>query len=276
MAGHALPRKECSELYGACVLALQRFVRDAGFKEVIIGLSGGIDSTLVAVMAVDALGAENVHGVLLPGPYSSTDSIEDALELARNLGIGTFTLPIDSAYSAFAAGFEAATDRPLQGLASENTQARCRMVYIMALSNSEGWMMLNTGNKSEAAMGYSTLYGDTAGAFAPIGALYKTEVFALSEWRNEKAAQDGEVPPIPDRVITKPPSAELSSNQTDEASMGIGYDDLDAILMAHVENGLDEAAIVDLGFSKDDVEMVIRRYNSYAFKRAMEPPYAEI
>lgn len=276
MASHALPRKECSELYGACVSALDLFVRDAGFKEVVIGLSGGIDSALVAVMAVDALGAENVHGVLLPGPYSSTDSVEDALELARNLGIGTFTLPIDSSYSAFAAGFEAATDKPLQGLASENTQARCRMVYIMALSNSEGWMMLNTGNKSEAAMGYSTLYGDTAGAFAPIGGLYKTEVFALSEWRNEKAAQDGEVPPIPERVITKPPSAELSSNQTDEASMGIGYDDLDAILMAHVENGLDEAAIVDIGFSKDDVEMVIRRYNSYAFKRAMEPPYAEI
>lgn len=269
-------RKDFHEMYRTCVSALTRFVNDAGFSEVVIGLSGGIDSSLVATMAVDALGAQSVHGVLLPGPYSSADSVEDAAELAENLGINTYTMPIGDAYSAFANGFEAAMGKPLVGLASENTQARCRMVYIMALSNSEGWMMLNTGNKSEAAMGYSTLYGDTAGAFALIGGLYKTEVFALSKWRNAKAIEDGEVPPIPERVITKPPSAELSSNQTDEASMGIGYDDLDAILIAYVENGMDEAAIVDLGFSKDDVEMVIRRYNSYAFKRALEPPYAEI
>lgn len=269
-------RKDSTEMYHACVSSLTRFVSDTGFTEVVIGLSGGIDSSLVAVMAVDALGAEKVHGVLLPGPYSSADSVEDALELAENLRINTCTMPIGDAYSAFASGFEAAIGKPLAGLASENTQARCRMVYIMALSNSEGWMMLNTGNKSEAAMGYSTLYGDTAGAFAPIGGLYKTEVFALSKWRNAKAIEDGKVPPIPERVITKPPSAELSSNQTDEASMGIGYDDLDAILIAYVENGMDEAAIENLGFSKDDVEMVVRRYKSYAFKRAFEPPYAEI
>ena len=269
-------RKDIAEMYDACVRALAEFVKDAGFKEVVIGLSGGIDSTLVAVMAVDALGASNVHGVLLPGPFSSADSVEDALELAGNLGISTYTMPIGDAYLAFAEGFEAAVGKPLEGLASENTQARCRMVYIMALSNSEGWMMLNTGNKSEAAMGYSTLYGDTAGAFAPIGGLYKTEVFALSKWRNAKAVEIGEVPPIPERVITKPPSAELSSNQTDEASMGIGYDDLDSILIAYVEDGMDASAIVASGYPKSQVDMVIKRYNSYAFKRALEPSYPEI
>lgn len=269
-------RINIADAYKKCIDGIAEFVHGAGFKEVVIGLSGGIDSSLVAVLAVDALGAANVHGVLLPGPFSSADSIEDALELAANLNIDTMTMPIGDVYSVFCEGFEKATGKRLEGLASENTQARCRMVYIMALSNSEGWMMLNTGNKSEAAMGYSTLYGDTAGAFAPIGDLYKTEVFAMSKWRNVQAAQAGEVPPIPENVLVKPPSAELSSGQTDEASMGIGYEDLDSILIAYLEDGLNESAIEDFGYSKDQVEMVIKRYNSYAFKRAMEPPAIKI
>lgn len=269
-------RKEASEIYGVCVSALKQFVGKAGFTEVVIGLSGGIDSSVVAVMAVDAFGAENVHGVLLPGPFSSKDSVDDALALAGNLGIDTMTFSINGAYEAFSSEFENVTGKALEGLASENTQARCRMVYLMALSNSEGWMMLNTGNKSEAAMGYSTLYGDTAGAFAPIGDVYKTEVFEIAKWRNKKAKKDGEIAPIPKRVIAKPPSAELSSEQTDEKSMGISYEDLDAILIAYLEDKMNSFDIEALGHSPEKVEMVLNRYISYAFKRAMEPPCAEV
>lgn len=269
-------RDNCEAIYEKCTSALAAFLKNAGFDEVVIGLSGGLDSSLVAVMAVDVLGSSNVHGVLLPGPYSSTHSVEDALELASNLDIATVTLSINSAYSAFCTGIEGATGKKLEGLASENAQARCRMVYLMAMSNLEGWLLLNTGNKSEAAMGYSTLYGDTAGAFAPIGALYKTEILELAKWRNEKAASEDATIPIPENVLSKPPSAELSSGQTDEESMGISYDDLDAILMAYIENGLGVSEIMDMGYPESKVSMVIDRYKSYEFKRAMEPPAAEV
>ncbi len=269
-------RKDPSVLYDAVTAATSQFITDAGFSDVLIGLSGGIDSSLVATIAVDALGAERVHGVLLPGPYSSEGSIKDALDLAENLGISTLTIPIEGVYLAFKAGFEEATGKTFEGLACENTQARCRMVYIMALSNAFGWLMLNTGNKSEAAMGYSTLYGDTAGAFAPIGGLYKTEVFELAKWRNAQAQEAGEIPPIPANVILKPPSAELSMSQTDEDSMGITYAVLDQILVQYLDNALDTGEIVSLGFSKSQVEMVLERYKAYAFKRAMEPPVAEV
>ena len=262
--------------YKACVDVLRTFVHDAGFKDVVIGLSGGIDSSLVAIMAVDALGAEHVHGVLLPGPYSSDDSLSDAQQLASNVGLPTYTIPIVEPYEAFAHVISDATGDSLAGLAAENTQARCRMVCIMALSNANGWMMLNTGNKSEAAMGYSTLYGDTAGAFAPIGGLYKTEVFALSRWRNEEAERRGEVPPIPENVLTKPPSAELSPDQSDEASLGIDYPTLDAILIALNEEGKSADEVVEAGFPRSQVDMVANRYAGYAFKRAMEPPFAEV
>ena len=272
-----MPReRETSKIYDKCVSALGKFVHEAGFEEVVLGLSGGIDSALVATMAVDALGCENVHGILLPGPFSSDGSIKDALKLAGNLGIEAMTIPIDGAYDAFAKGFADAVGKELSGLASENTQARCRMVYIMALSNSEGWLMLNTGNKSEAAMGYSTLYGDTAGAFAPIGDVYKTEVFALARWRNEQAEREELIPPIPKQIISKPPSAELSSGQTDESSMGITYEDLDAILKAYLEEEICEERIEERGFSRSQIDMVINRYRSYAFKRALEPPVAAI
>lgn len=262
--------------YECCVDGLRKFAHDAGFDDVVIGLSGGIDSSLVAVMAADALGASHVHGVMLPGPYSSDDSLEDARQLASNVGIPTFTMPIVEPYKAFAHVIADATGEALGGLAAENTQARCRMVCIMALSNAYGWMMLNTGNKSEAAMGYSTLYGDTAGAFAPIGGLYKTEVFALSRWRNEEAARRGEVPPIPQNVLIKPPSAELSPDQSDEASLGIDYATLDAILIGLHEEGKSADELVAAGFPRSQVAMVARRYDAYAFKRALEPPFAAI
>ncbi len=267
---------DLAQAYTDCVEQTAEFVHKAGFEDVVIGLSGGIDSTLVAVIASDALGSEHVHGIMLPGPYSTIDSLEDAKALVANTQIDSMIIPIDAPYEAFAHVISEATGEALGGLASENTQARCRMVCIMALSNARDWMMLNTGNKSEAAMGYSTLYGDTAGAFAPIGGLYKTEIFAMCRWRNAMASMEGDVPPIPENVILKPPSAELAPNQKDETSMGIDYKTLDSILLAHVEEGKDADAIIAKGYAPARVNMVINRYNSYAFKRALEPTYAQV
>ena len=232
------------QMYEACTDALGAFVRSAGFTDVVIGLSGGMDSTLVAVMAHDALGADHVHGVMLPGPYSSESSIDDAEALAANLSISNITVPICEPFEAFEAVLARACGGALIGLAAENTQARCRMVCLMALSNAHGWLMLNTGNKSEAAMGYSTLYGDTAGAFAPLGGVYKTDVFAMARWRNRRAVEEGACGPIPVNVFVKPPSAELAPDQEDEKSLGVDYATLDQILIAYVEEGRDAAAIV--------------------------------
>lgn len=261
------------QMYRACVDALRDYVSGAGFQDVVIGLSGGIDSSVVAVMAADAFGADHVHGVLLPGPYSSDHSIDDAETLAANLGIEARTVSICEPFEAFEHVLARACGGELSGLAAENTQARCRMVCLMGISNARGWMMLNTGNKSEACMGYSTLYGDTAGAFAPIGGVYKTDVYALARWRNRKAAEEGVALPIPVNVFVKPPSAELSPNQSDEASMGIDYATLDQILIAHVEHGKTADEIAEAGFDRAQVDYVIKRTASYAFKRALEPPY---
>ncbi|MDR0513559.1 MAG: NAD(+) synthase, partial [Coriobacteriaceae bacterium] len=209
--------------------ALKSFTEEAGFTQVVLGLSGGIDSALTAVMCVDAFGSGNVHGVLMPGPYSSAHSVEDAQALADALDIHTLTMPIVEPYEAFERVFNKACGTPLEAAAAENTQARCRTVCLMALSNSSGWLMVNTGNKSEAMMGYSTLYGDTAGAFAPLGGIYKTDVYALANWRNAQALREGKVAPIPQNTLTKAPSAELSPGQKDESALGIRYADLDQI-----------------------------------------------
>lgn len=271
------------EMYDACTAALGSFVLDAGFSEVVIGLSGGMDSSLVAVMAADALGAAHVHGVMLPGPYSSESSIDDAEALAANLGIEVRTVSICEPFEAFESVLARACGGALSGLAAENTQARCRMVCLMALSNAHGWLMLNTGNKSEACMGYSTLYGDTAGAFAPLGGVYKTDVFAMARARNRRAAEAGEVLPIPVNVFVKPPSAELAPDQEDEKSLGIDYATLDRILVASVEEGRDAPAIVSAlerdGLASAEaarlVDYVLSRTAANAFKRALEPPYPE-
>lgn len=260
------------ERYRLCVKALKEYVEDAGFSDVVIGLSGGIDSALVAVMCADAFGAERVHGVLLPGPYSTPHSLEDAQELASNLGMESRVVSICEPYEAFERALAEACGGELRGLAAENTQARCRMTCLMALSNAHGWMLVNTGNKSEAMMGYSTLYGDMAGAFAPLGGLYKTDVYAASRWRNAQAASNGQVPPIPERVLTKPPSAELSPDQEDEKSMGIDYATLDKLLLAHVEHGQDAATLKESGFAEGDVDRVLATVRATAFKRALEPP----
>ncbi len=264
---------EAQEKYLVCMEATREFMAASGLTDVVIGLSGGIDSSVVAAFAVDALGAEHVHGVLLPGPYSSEHSVDDAIDLAERLGIGYSTVSITKPYEAFAEVLAEPCGGALLGTAAENTQARCRTVCIMALANAYNWVMLNTGNKSEAAMGYSTLYGDTAGMFAPIGGLYKTDVYAVARWRNEESDFKREVPPIPEHVLTKPPSAELAPGQKDESSLGISYDELDRILIAANEQGASVEDIVAQGFSREQVERVLDRYRRYAFKREMEPPF---
>lgn len=268
-------------MYDVCTDALGAFVRDTGFADAVIGLSGGMDSSLVAVMAADALGADHVHGVMLPGPYSSESSISDAEALAANLGIAVRAVSICEPFEAFERVLAPVCGGALSGLAAENTQARCRMVCLMALSNAYGWLMLNTGNKSEACMGYSTLYGDTAGAFAPLGGVYKTDVFAMARARNRRAAEHGATPPIPANVFVKPPSAELAPDQEDEKSLGVDYATLDRILVAGVEEGCPAADIAALlqadGHSAEEaerlVDYVLARTAANAFKRALEPPY---
>lgn len=264
---------QVSQKYQICVDALKEYAINAGFNHVLLGLSGGIDSAVVALMCVDAFGADNVHGYLLPGPYSSKHSVDDAALLADNLGVQAQTVSILEPYEAFEKVLSRACGGHLSGLASENTQARCRMVCLMAISNKYHWMLVNTGNKSEAYMGYSTLYGDTAGAFAPLGGLYKTDVYALGRWRCEQAEAAGEISPIPEQVFTKPPSAELAPGQEDERSMGIDYASLDKLLIAHFEHGATAADLADDQRSAEQVQSIFDTAESYAFKRAMEPPY---
>lgn len=266
---------DTAAIYQHCVASLKTFVADLGFTDVVIGLSGGMDSSLVAVMAVDAFGAEHVHGVLLPGPYSSTHSFDDAQELATRLGIETEVVSICEPFEAFESVLQRACGGELAGLAAENTQARCRMICLMALSNTYGWLMLNTGNKSEAMMGYSTLYGDTAGAFAPLGGLYKTDVYKVARWRNEQFDLAPEAP-IPDNVFEKAPSAELSPDQDDETSLGVDYPTLDAILKLTNEGAKSFEEIVAAGYDAALVERILRTAEAMAFKRAMEPPYPEL
>lgn len=265
------------ERYEACTGALRHFARNAGFSDVVLGLSGGMDSALVACMCVDAFGAEHVHGVMLPGPYSSPASVEDAREEADNLGIHVETISIAQPFEAFERVLGAACGGALSGLAAENTQARCRMVCLMALSNAHGWMLVNTGNRSEGYMGYATLYGDMAGAYAPIGGLFKTEVYEVARWRNERAERAGQTPPIPARVFTKPPSAELAPGQTDEGSLGLSYPQLDAILRAlYDESRSEEDAARAAGCEPAVVREVRRRAEACAFKRALAPAHPEV
>ena len=264
---------EAIQAYRECTDALRDFAGKIGFTDCVIGLSGGMDSALVAVMCVDAFGADHVHAYMMPGPYSTGHSVDDARELASNLGIDAQIISILEPFEAFERVLSKPCKGEFTGLASENTQARCRMVCLMALSNKYGWMMVNTGNKSEAMMGYSTLYGDTAGAFAPIGGLYKTTVYEVARARNAQAEAQGMIPPISEHIFTKPPSAELAPDQEDEKSLGIDYASLDRILIGHFERGIDAASLASEDCPLEEVERVLARAHSYAFKRAMEPPY---
>ena len=272
--------KEPNEIlrkYNACVEQTKQFVGDSGFSDVVIGLSGGIDSALVAKIAVDAFGKEHVHGVLLPGPYSSQESLNDAKKLAENLGIDTKTIFINSAYEAVVNNLRESGEE-VSDLTSQNIQARLRMTNIMAISNEYNWLMLNTANKSEVYTGYSTLYGDMAGGFAPIGDVFKCDVFKMCIAKNlqEKRMFENNEDVIPANIISKAPSAELTENQTDEASLGVDYATLDAILHEYVDNGKKAQDIVFLGYNEVDVQTVLSKVKKSEHKRHYEPPCAKL
>lgn len=246
----------------ALVLGTRDYVRKCGFREVVIGLSGGIDSAVAAALAVRALGAEHVHGVAMPSRFSSTHSVEDAAELARGLGIDFRIIPITglhaAAEEALAPHF---AGRPVD-VTEENIQARARGQILMALSNKFGWMLLTTGNKSELAVGYCTLYGDMCGGLAVISDVPKMHVYALGRWINEQAGK----PLIPERTFTKPPSAELRENQTDQDSLP-PYPVLDAILKRYVEEEQSADEIAAAGFDRATVVGVIRMVDGSEYKR---------
>lgn len=250
--------------------ATRDYVKKNGFTDVLVGLSGGIDSAVVGAVAVDALGAEHVHGVLMPGPYSSDGSVTDALELAKNLGIDTVTLSINDPVASVHQQLGEACGGAVEGLAAENLQARMRMIYLMTISNAKGWMLLNTGNKSEAAMGFSTLYGDTNGSYAPIGNVYKTRVFELARWR---AAQS---PSIPEAIILKPPSAELYPGAKDADRLP-EYEELDGVLRLFIEGGLSATQIEMKGYPRETINRVLRAVGRNGYKREQEPlgPHVE-
>jgi NAD+ synthase (glutamine-hydrolysing) len=256
-----------AEVYEALVTGTRDYVRKNGFSDVEIGLSGGIDSSLVAVVAADALGAEHVHGVSLPSRYSSEGSSTDAAQLAANLGIDYRVVAIEPAHGAFIDMLAPSFEGLAPGLTEENLQSRIRGVVLMALSNKLGWLVLTTGNKSEAAVGYSTLYGDTAGGFAVIKDVPKMLVYRLCAWRN----QQGPIPVIPAAVLTKPPSAELRPDQRDDQSLP-PYEVLDPVLLAYVEGDLTASELVDAGYDPELVRHVVRLVDLAEYKRRQTPP----
>jgi NAD+ synthase (glutamine-hydrolysing) len=259
------------EIYEALVLGTRDYVIKNGFRKVLIGLSGGIDSALTAVIAVDALGPENVVGVTMPSPYTSGETLGDAGLLAENLTIRLFTVPIREIYEAYLTATETIMDNKRHSIAHENIQARIRGNILMALSNQFGWLVLTTGNKSEIAVGYCTLYGDMAGGFAVIKDVPKTLVFELSEYVNR--SRDREI--IPKSVISRPPTAELRPGQRDEDSLP-PYPVLDRILHAYVEEDQAPDEIIAQGFDREVVKDVIRMVNLNEYKRRQGPPGVKI
>ena len=262
------PLGELAEQWRALELATRDYVHKSGFSDVCIGLSGGVDSSITATIAADALGASHVHGVLMPSRYSSDHSITDAEALAANLGIDTRTVAIEPAHAAFTEMLSSDSAEPgnLGDLTDQNVQSRIRGVLLMALANEHGWLVLTTGNKSEAAVGYSTLYGDTAGAYAVIKDVWKLTVYELCRWRNSQGAAV-----IPESVLDKAPSAELKPDQRDDQSLP-PYEVLDPILRAFVEGDLGVAEIVEQGLGdRDLVQRVCRLVDIAEFKRRQTP-----
>ncbi|AXE77600.1 NAD+ synthase [Streptomyces atratus] len=267
--GYAERLDDDEELYSALVVGLRAYAAKNGFSSVLVGLSGGIDSALVAAIACDALGAQNVYGISMPSKYSSDHSKGDAAELARRTGLNFRTVPIEPMFDAYMGSLG------LTGLAEENLQSRLRGTMLMAVSNQEGQIVLAPGNKSELAVGYSTLYGDSVGAYGPIKDVYKTSIFRLAKWRNRAAEERGQTPPIPEASITKPPSAELRPGQVDTDSLP-DYDVLDRILELYVDRdqGLDE--IVAAGFDEALVAKTLRMVDTAEYKRRQYPPGTKI
>ena len=258
-----------AEIWQALVTGLRDYIYKNKFRSVALGLSGGIDSAVVAAIAVDAIGAKCVNGVALPSKYSSDHSIADAESFAANTGIHFRIVPIAPMVDAYL------NSLTLKGLAEENLQARVRGTTLMGISNQEGHLILATGNKSELAVGYSTLYGDAVGGYAPIKDIYKTDVWALAKWRNAKAIADGEVPPIPENSISKEPSAELRPDQKDSDSLP-DYELLDQILWRYVDEDQGIAAIIEAGFDAATVARVIGLVDTAEYKRRQYPPGAKV
>jgi NAD+ synthase (glutamine-hydrolysing) len=265
----ATPLSDEAEMWQALVMGLRDYVGKNGFRSVVLGLSGGIDSALVAAIAIDALGAKRVNGVAMPSKYSSNHSVEDAQALADATGIHFRITPIAPMVDAFM------DNVVLKGLAEENLQARVRGTTLMGISNQEGHLVLATGNKSELAVGYSTLYGDAVGGFAPIKDIYKTDVWALSRYRNALAVERGEVPPIPERSITKEPSAELRPDQKDSDSLP-DYPLLDQVLRAYVDEDHGYEALLADGFDAELVRRVISLVDKAEYKRRQYPPGTKV
>ena len=256
-----------AEVWNALVLATRDYVNKNGFSEVVIGLSGGVDSSLVAAIAVDALGPERVHGVSMPSRYSSQGSEDDAAELAENFGIDFQTIPIEAGYTALTDMLESVFRGHSADLTEENLQSRLRGILLMAMSNKKGWLVLTTGNKSETSVGYSTLYGDTAGGFAVIKDCPKLLVYELCRWRNTQTTS----PWIPEASITKPPSAELRPDQTDDQSLP-PYELLDPLLEAYVEQDRSAAELVAEGYDPEIVQQITRLVDLAEYKRRQSPP----
>ena len=257
------------EIWNALVMGLRDYVAKNKFRSVVVGLSGGIDSALVAAIAVDALGAKCVNGVAMPSKYSSDHSVEDATAFAANTGIHFRTVEIEPMVQSFMQSIT------LKGVAAENIQARVRGTTLMGISNQEGHLVLATGNKSELAVGYSTLYGDAVGGFAPIKDIYKTDVWALATWRNAQATARGEVAPIPQRSIEKEPSAELRPDQKDSDSLP-EYELLDQLLTRYVDGDQGSAALIAAGFDSALVMRVIAMVDKAEYKRRQYPPGTKV
>ena len=273
-AGPFWPRlDDLAEVYAALVLGTADYVRKNGFRSVILALSGGIDSALTATIAADAVGPENVYVVLMPSRWSSDHSVTDAEDLVKRQGVHARTIAIQDIVDAFRAGL--GEGFPATGLPAENLQSRVRGVINMALSNAEGHLVLTTGNKSEIATGYSTLYGDSAGGFGPIKDVLKTLVWELSTWRNDHAELTGATPPIPPNSITKPPSAELAPGQLDTDSLP-EYSVLDALLDDYVEKDMGSADLIAAGHDPALVARVIRLVDLAEYKRRQYPPGPKI
>jgi NAD+ synthase (glutamine-hydrolysing) len=263
--------EEGEEIYRALILGTQDYFQKNGFQKAVLGLSGGIDSALTAAIAVEALGSENVVGILMPSPYSSKGSVNDSLKLAKNLCITTHTIPIAPAMKAFQSMLEPAFKKTQPGIAEENLQARIRGNIVMAFSNKFGWLALTTGNKSETSVGYCTLYGDMAGGFAPIKDVSKNWVYKLSEFFNKLKNNDI----IPKKIIKKAPSAELRPNQKDTDSLP-DYDLLDSMLFHYIEKDCGLKDLISLGFPKKDAQRIVELVNLSEYKRRQGPPGIKI
>ena len=260
---------DAAEIWKALVVGLRDYVEKNRFPSVILGLSGGIDSAVTAAIAVDALGAARVFGVALPSKYSSEHSLHDAADLAHRVGLNHRIVPIQPIVDQFISSLG------LTGLAEENVQARVRGTTLMGISNQEGHLVLATGNKSELAVGYSTMYGDAVGGYAPIKDLLKREVWAIARWRNEQATLRGEIAPIPESSITKEPSAELRPDQKDSDSLP-DYEVLDAMLEVYIENDEGLEGLITAGFSKELATRTVRMVDAAEYKRRQYPPGTKI